>query len=84
VSNFIFMGLWPFAGAVFMVYVLVDQINNLRTSNLEALWIGLGSMALGFIPLFYYWKKGNPYFTMPSRLDRHAQQIELKQMEELL
>jgi amino acid transporter len=84
VGNFIFMGLWPLVGAVFMGYVLVNQINSLRSTNAEALWIGLGSMALGLIPLFYYWQKGNPYFKMPSKLDRHAQQIELKQMEELL
>jgi amino acid transporter len=84
VGNFIFMGLWPLVGAVFMGYVLVNQVNSLRSTNAEALWIGLGSMALGLIPLFYYWKKGNPYFKMPSKLDRHAQQIELRQMEELL
>jgi amino acid transporter len=84
VGNFIFMGLWPLVGAVFMGYVLINQVNSLRTTNAEALWIGLGSMALGLIPLFYYWRKGNPYFKMPSKLDRHAQQIELKQMEELL
>jgi amino acid transporter len=84
VGNFIFMGLWPLVGAIFMIYVLVNQVSQLSSSNAEALWIGLGSMALGFIPLFYYWKKGNPYFKMPDKLDRHAQQIELKQMEELL
>jgi amino acid transporter len=84
VGNFIFMGLWPLVGAVFMGYVLEQQVNALRTSNPKALWIGLGTMALGLIPLFYYWAKGNPYFKMPDKLDRHAQQIELKQMEELL
>jgi amino acid transporter len=84
VGNFIFMGLWPFVGAVFMGYVLENQVNYLRTSNPKALWIGLGAMALGLIPLIYYWSRGNPYFKMPSKLDRHAQLIEFEQMEELL
>ncbi len=84
IGNFIFMGLWPLIGAVFMCYVLENQINSLRSTNPKALWIGLGTMALGLIPLFYYWAKGNPYFTMPDKLDRHAQLIEIKQMEELL
>jgi hypothetical protein len=78
------MGLWPFVGAVFMGYVLENQVNYLRTSNPKALWIGLGAMALGLIPLIYYWSRGNPYFKMPSKLDRHAQLIEFEQMEELL
>jgi amino acid transporter len=84
VGNFIFMGLWPFVGALFMVWVLVEEVNSLRTSNPTALWIGLGAMALGLIPMGYYWAKGNPYFKMPSKLDRHAQLIELQQMEGLL
>jgi hypothetical protein len=46
--------------------------------------VGLGSMALGFIPMAWYWYKGAPYFKMPDKLDRHAQLLELTQMEELL
>ena len=84
VGNFIFMGLWPLVGAIFMGYVLVNQVNQLRTSNPKALWIGLGSMALGLIPLCYYWAKGNAYFKIPSRLDRHAQDLELVEMQQNL
>ena len=84
VGNFIFMGLWPFVGAIFMGYVLVNQVNNLASTNVEALWIGLGSMALGLIPLGYYWAKGNAYFKIPSRLDRHAQDLELVEMQQNL
>ena len=84
VGNFIFMGAWPLLGAIFMGYVLENQVNSLRSTNPKALWIGLGTMALGLIPLIYYWSKGNPYFKMPDKLDRVAQQIELTQMEELL
>jgi len=46
--------------------------------------VGLGAMALGFIPMAWYWHKGAPYFKMPDKLDRHAQLLELQQMEELL
>jgi amino acid transporter len=84
VGNLIFMGIWPFVGAVFMMYVLVNQINSLSSSNVTALYIGLGAMALGFIPLIWYWAKGNPYFKMPDKIDRHAQLIELAEMQQNL
>ena len=81
VNNFIFIGLWPLAGAVFMFYLLWQAIPTLNTVELV---VGLGAMALGFIPMAWYWRKGAPYFKMPAKLDRHAQLLELKQMEELL
>jgi len=84
VGNFIFMGLWPLVGAIFMGYVLENQVNALRTSNPKALYIGLGTMALGLIPMGYYMYKKNPYFTMPSKLDRHAQDLELVEMQQNL
>jgi amino acid transporter len=68
-TNFIFMGLWPLIGALFMATMFVKTIPNL---NGTTLWVGLGSMALGLIPMGYYWYKGNPYFDMPSKEDRHA------------
>ncbi|MHB2028136.1 MAG: APC family permease [Acidimicrobiales bacterium] len=67
VSNFVFMGLWPLVGAVFMAYIFVKSIPNL---NAPTLWVGLGAMALGLIPMFYYWAKKNPYFDMPAKEDR--------------
>jgi len=84
VGNFIFMGLWPLVGAIFMGYVLENQVNALRTSNPKALYIGLGTMALGLIPMGYYMYKKNPYFKMPSKLDRHAQDLELVEMQQNL
>ena len=32
----------------------------------------------------YYMFKKNPYFTMPSKLDRHAQDLELVEMQQNL
>ena len=69
VTNFIFMGLWPLAGAVFMGFIFTKVIPGLNTTTLV---VGLGAMALGLIPMAYYWMKGAPYFELPSREDRHA------------
>ncbi len=69
VSNFVFMGLWPLIGAIFMAAMFVKSIPNL---NGTTLWVGLGAMALGLIPMAIYWAKGNPYFDLPSKEDRHA------------
>jgi amino acid transporter len=69
VTNFIFMGLWPLIGALFMGYLFVEAIPGL---NAATLWVGLGAMALGLIPMAYYWSKGNPYFDMPAKEDRVA------------
>jgi amino acid transporter len=80
-KNFIFIGLWPLAGAVFMTVLFVKSIPGLN--DIERV-VGLGSMALGIIPLAWYWYKGAPYFKMPDKIDRHAHLLELQQMEELL
>jgi amino acid transporter len=75
-TNFVFMGLWPMIGAVFMVVMFIKSIPNL---NGTTLWVGLGAMALGLIPMSIYWIKGNPYFDMPSKEDRVAVLIEFEQ-----
>jgi hypothetical protein len=41
--------------------------------------VGLGAMALGLIPMAYYWIKGNPYFDLPSKEDRVAVLEEFEQ-----
>ena len=69
VTNFIFMGLWPLFGAIFMAVMFFKTIPGL---NGVTLFVGLGAMALGLIPMAYYGKKGNPYFDMPTKEDRLA------------
>jgi amino acid transporter len=69
VTNFVFMGLWPLIGALFMAIMFVKTIPGL---NAVTLWVGLGAMALGLIPMTYYWVKGNPYFDLPTKEDRVA------------
>ncbi|SHE54176.1 Amino acid transporter [Ferrithrix thermotolerans DSM 19514] len=69
ISNFIFMGLWPLSGAVFMAIMFVKTIPGL---NQTTLIVGLGAMALGLIPMAIYWAKGRPYFNMPTQQERLA------------
>jgi amino acid transporter len=80
-KNFIFIGLWPLLGAAFMIYIFVEAIPGLNGVELV---VGLGSMALGLIPMAWYWYKGAPYFKMPDKVERQAQLLVLKQIEELL
>jgi amino acid transporter len=75
VTNFIFMGLWPLVGALFMIVMFIKTIPGL---NGTTLWVGLGAMALGLIPMAIYWIKGNPYFDTPSKEDRVAVLMELE------
>lgn len=69
VKNFIFMGLWPLSGAVFMAVMFVKTIPGL---NATTLYVGLGAMALGVIPMAIYWAKGRPYFKAPTQQERLA------------
>ncbi len=81
VGNFIFMGAWPLLGAIFMAFIFVKVIPGLDNTTL---WVGLGSLALGLIPMAYYWQKGSSYFSPPSKEDRHAADIEILELQENL
>lgn len=76
VKNFIFMGLWPLLGAAFMTVVFFKVIPGLNTTTKI---VGLGSMAVGLIPMSWYWLKKAPYFEMPTKEDRHAILLEIQQ-----
>ena len=74
VKNFIFIGLWPAIGALFMVWIFVVSIPSLDTIVIV---IGLGALALGIVPIILYWKKGAAYFSrrpleLPDELDATA------------
>jgi hypothetical protein len=64
-----------------MIYLFVKALPGLN--NVELI-VGLGSMALGLIPMAWYWYKGAPYFKIPDKVERHAQLLVLEQIEELL
>jgi amino acid transporter len=77
VGNAIFMGLWPFVGAVFMAFVLIEVIPTLNGTTLV---VGVGSMVLGVIPMTYYWLvKKAPYFNLPTKEDREVVLEEFEQ-----
>nr|WP_134005736.1 APC family permease [Streptomyces sp. 846.5] len=70
VSNAIFVGLWPLAGAVFMGFLFVENCMNLPTAQIA---IGLGALAIGIIPMAYYWANGSDYYRPGAvRLDATA------------
>jgi amino acid transporter len=58
VSNFLFMGLFPLLGAAFMTFIFIKSIPGLSA---VVLWIGLGGMGFGFIPIIYYYARGSAY-----------------------
>jgi amino acid transporter len=70
VSNAIFVGLWPLAGAVFMGFLFVENCMNLPFAQIA---IGLGALAIGLIPMAYYWANGSDYYRAGAvRLDATA------------
>ncbi|MGW0393278.1 APC family permease [Streptomyces sp. NPDC003042] len=64
-GNFVFIGLWPLGGALFMVWIFAMSIPELTGS---ALAIGLGALALGVVPMLLSWWRGVSYFR-PRPLD---------------
>ncbi len=64
-GNFVFIGLWPLGGAVFMAWIFARSIPELSGS---ALGIGLGALALGVVPMLLAWFRGSSYFR-PTPLD---------------
>ena len=76
VKNFVFMGLWPLVGALFMTLVFVKVIPTLNTTEKV---VGLGTMAVGIIPMGWYAYKKAPYFKVAAKEDRHAILREIEQ-----
>jgi amino acid transporter len=61
VKNLLLIGIWPFVGAVFMFWILGEFVAT-NTSDAVVIWVGLGGLAIGLIPLAIYWAVGSPYF----------------------
>ena len=61
VKNFVLIGLWPLVGAAFMFWILGEFVAT-NTSNAVVIWVGLGGLGIGVIPLVIYWAMGSPYF----------------------
>ena len=68
-KNFILMGLWPLIGALFMTTMFIKVIPTL--DNVTKI-VGFGTIALGLIPMLWYWSRGHIYFKMPTKAERIA------------
>ena len=60
VKNFFFIGLWPAAGAVFMMYIFFASIpNNEPVVN----YLGIGLLVIGVVPMILFYRKArDAYF----------------------
>jgi hypothetical protein len=63
------MGLWPLIGALFMTTMFIKVIPTL--DNVTKI-VGFGTIALGLIPMLWYWSRGHIYFKMPTKAERLA------------
>jgi amino acid transporter len=69
VKNLLLIGIWPFVGAVFMFWILGEFVAT-NTSDAVVIWVGLGGLAIGLIPLVIYWALGSPYFKQRPTLGK--------------
>jgi high-affinity Fe2+/Pb2+ permease len=49
-----------------MFFKVIPGLDNLTK------WVGFGTLALGLIPMFWYWSRGHVYFKMPTKEERIA------------
>ncbi|MEI6476245.1 MAG: APC family permease [Actinomycetes bacterium] len=70
IQTFFMVGVWPALSGLFLIAVLIKVIPTL--SHL-ALWVGVGTVAIGIIPMTIYWRQGAEYFNKPTAEERHAQ-----------
>ncbi len=64
-ADFVLGGLWPLFGALFMFWILFESLGELEPA---AIAIGLGGLAVGLVPMLWYWRQGSDYYR-PARLD---------------
>ncbi|MFI1539559.1 APC family permease [Streptomyces anandii] len=64
-ANFLFGGVWPLFGALFMLWVFVESLGRLDGASVA---IGVGGLAIGLVPMLWYWKQGGDYYR-PVKLD---------------
>ncbi|WP_017935420.1 APC family permease [Nocardioides sp. Iso805N] len=70
VKSAILVAIWPAIGAVFMIFLLIQSCFGPNRLTGAEMAIGFGAVALGLIPMAYYWISGSPWFRNPGpRLD---------------
>lgn len=69
ISNVLLMFLFPLIGGIFMAFIFVESLTSGSLSSAD-IWIGIGAIAIGVIPLAYYAAKGSPYLQESPTLGR--------------
>ncbi|MDR6975862.1 amino acid transporter [Streptomyces sp. 3330] len=64
-ADFLLGGLWPLFGSAFMFWIFVESLGELSPA---AVAIGIGGLAVGLVPMLWYWRQGSDYYR-PARLD---------------
>ena len=64
-ANFLLGGLWPLFGALFMFWIFIESLGQLSSA---AVAIGIGGLAVGLVPMLWYWRQGSDYYR-PAKLD---------------
>ncbi|MFJ3669438.1 APC family permease [Streptomyces sp. NPDC090106] len=64
-ANLVFGGVWPLLGSLFMFWVFVESLTELSPASIA---IGVGGLAVGLVPMLWYWRRGSDYYR-PARLD---------------
>jgi amino acid transporter len=59
-SNFLLMFLFPLVGGAFMLFIFIESLTSGSLTSTD-IWIGIGAILIGVIPLGYYAIKGSPY-----------------------
>ncbi|MFF9564819.1 APC family permease [Leifsonia sp. NPDC014704] len=78
VKNFLLIGLWPAAGAVFMgVMFVMGIVQNFQDDAIVVNILGLGLIVLGVVPIVLFYRKARGYYTrrpleLPDELDAAA------------
>ena len=70
IGTFFMVGVWPALSGLFLIAVLIKVIPTL---DHLALWVGVGTVAIGVVPMTVYWAQGADYFKKPTKEERHAQ-----------
>lgn len=65
VRDFVFGGVWPLLGALFMLWIFMESLGELSGASIA---IGLGGLAAGVVPMVHFWRRGSAYYR-PARLD---------------
>lgn len=60
-SNFLLMFAFPLLGGIFMLFIFIESLATPGELTGTEIWIGIGAILIGVIPLAWYAWKGSPY-----------------------